>query len=148
MLWSLRGRSLIFAHSFGESVEEICQRDQINHTFLKECCKFPLEEGDGLVGGVIALLFSNPRGGTADQTILGCWVVGLLSEQRGGGGGRAGQKRTRRGEGSTAGQSLRGDTLERQAKWPVKVRDSAPGFKDCLFASVEVEFKLHRVLFQ
>lgn len=78
---------MIFGHSFGESVEEICQRDQINHTLLKECCKFPLEEGDGLVGGVIALLFSNPRGGTANQTILGCWVVGLLSEQRGGVGG-------------------------------------------------------------
>lgn len=52
---------------------------------MKECSKFPLKEGDGLVGGVIALLFSNPRGGTANQTILGCWVIGLLSEQRGGG---------------------------------------------------------------
>lgn len=50
---------------------------------------------------------------------------GPWTAERAGGG----QKQPQRGEGSTAGQSLRGETLERQPKWPVKVRDSAHGKK-------------------
>lgn len=57
------------------------------------------------------------------------------------------KNRLRRGEGSTAGQSLRGETLERQAKWPVKVRDSA-GKKDRLLASIQIKFWLLCVLFK
>lgn len=66
----------------------------------------------------------------------------------GAGAGVVGQKQTRRGEGSTAGQSLRGETLERRAKWPVKVRDSVEGIKDRLLASAEVKFRPHCVLFK
>lgn len=97
------------------------------------------------------MLFSNPRGRHRQPDyfgLLGRWTAERAEGWGGGWGGRAGQKQTRRVEGSTAGQSLRGDTLERQAKWPVKVRDSAPGFKDCLLASAEVEFRRHRVLFK
>lgn len=58
------------------------------------------------------------------------------------------KNRLRRGEGSTAGQSLRGETLERQAKWPAKVRDSAQGKKDRLLASIQIKFWLLCVLFK
>lgn len=41
------------------------------------------EEGDRFIRGVIKLLFFNLRGGAASKVILGCWVVGVLSEQEG-----------------------------------------------------------------
>lgn len=50
-------------------------------------------------------------------------------------GGGGGQKQPQRGEGSTAGQSLRGETLEKQPKWPVKVRVSVHSNKTGLFCS-------------
>lgn len=91
---------------------------------------------------MIKLLFFNLRGGAANKIILGC----RCTAERAGGG--VGQKQTRKGEGSTAGRSLRGETLERQAKWPVKVRDSAQGKKDRLLASIKIKFSLHCVLFK
>lgn len=62
-------------------------KNKINHTFSKEHSKYRLndasEEGDLFIHGMFKLLFLNLRGGAADKIILGCWVVGLLSEQGG-----------------------------------------------------------------
>lgn len=95
--------------------------------FLKESSKYrpfgASDEGDLFICSVIALLFFSLRGRRCQQDYFG--PSGPWTAERAGGG----QKQPQRGEGSTAGQSLRGETLERQPKWPVKVRDSAHGKK-------------------
>lgn len=63
------------------------KKKKINPTFSKEYPEYQLhdasEEGDRFIRSVIKLLFFDLRGGAASKIILGCWVVGLLSEQGG-----------------------------------------------------------------